>query len=265
MNSIETTENQTGTHDSRRMRLSLILLGGLLIGLAASLPLGIALPYPDLPPAGSCIYGTGTNPVERIRLAGVLLPLPCMPTFMFIQPVVWGSFLAAEAVFGLIAYRLAGRGSQILAALLGGFSFLVASFIGSQVVTRLPAPELPVFFSSSTADPFAIMVFGLSLTFALAIGLALRTRGLLWRAFAAATLTAMCYWLVAWILLGHAVMIWSHDATTPPLVHNLPDFGRPIGPMMKTTLISNLIAGMFGGWVTLILLTVRRANSGKPV
>ena len=62
-------------------------------------------------------------------------------------------------------------------------------------------------------------------------------------------MTAACYWLVLWLLLGNA------DTVSPPLAYRLPDLGNGMGPMMKTLLIGNLIAGTTGGWVTLALST----------
>lgn len=243
-----------------------ILLGGLLIGLAASLPLAVVWPYPNPPPESVCIFGG-----EKIRLGGVTLPFHCIATFMFVKPLVWCSFLSAGGLFGLLAHKLSSQGSRILVALVGSLSFLLASFIGGQVVDTLPNadipspfPDMPILFFASTAIPFAIMSFGVSLAFALAIGLGLRTRGLLWRALVAAIVTAICYWLVAWILLGHAVMLFSHDPTTPPLADSLPELGRPMGPMMKTTLISNLIAGTIGGSTILFLFTVPSRTVPRP-
>lgn len=242
---------------SRRSNWLLILLGGLLIGLAASLPLAVVWPYPHAPPPSICVDNG-----EKIRFVGIVFPFHCIPAFMFVRPLVWGSFLAAGAFFGPLAYKLTGHGSRILAVAVGGFSFLIASFIGSQVVDRLPRAllhpmdELPILFLSSTGPEFSIMSFGVSLAFALAIGLALRTRGLLWRALTAAVTTAICYWLAVWILLGHAPMLFTHDPTMPPLADSLPELGRPMGPMMKTTLISNFIAGTIGGSTILFLFTV---------
>jgi hypothetical protein len=230
----------------------MILLGGLLIGLAAGLTLAVVWPYPPLPESTICVYHG-----RQIHLGNMMFPERCLPTFMFFQPLVWGSFLTAGALFGLLAHKLTGRGSRIPVVAVGGFSFLLASFVGGEVVATIPTPELPIFFSGSTADPFAIMVFGLSLTFALAIALALRTRGLLWRALAAAAVTAICYWLVAWLLFGHGNMLWNPDPTITPLINSLSELGRPMGPMMKTTFISNFIAGTIGGWATLVLLTTR--------
>lgn len=248
------------TYD-RNMGRALPILGGLLVGLAASLPLALAWPEAMRPPVGICLFGTEANPAERIWLDGLILPLPCMPTFLFMRPPVWFSFLGAGVVFGLIAHRLAGSGSRGLLAAVGGVLFLGLSYLGVLFVPRMPSLELPGFLSSGVAEPFALMIFAISLLFALAFGLALHTSGWFWRALLAATLTALCYWFVMWFLLGRGVMLWSHDPTTPPFAHSLPDLGNGMGAMMKTTLISNLIAGTVGGWGTLLLLTGRQLIS----
>jgi hypothetical protein len=253
-----TTDVQTGADDSKRKHLLMILLGGLLIGLAASVPLAMVWPYPTPPPESICLYGG-----LKTRLGGITFPFHCSAAVMFVQPLVWCSFLIGGGIFGLIAHKLVGRGSRNLVVGLGALSFFIASFAGSQVVDRLPRAlvlpisEIPVLFASSIEPEFSIMSFGVSLTFALAIGLALRTRGLLWRALLAATVTAICYWLVAWVLFGNANTLWNHELTLPPLVENLPALGRPMGPFMKTVLIGNFIARTSGGWATLVLLTTR--------
>jgi len=256
-----------GVRETEVKHLSLILVGGLLIGLTASLPLAIVWPYPVPPPAALCV-----NAGAAIRLFGIVLPLGCPPVYMFLQPLVWGSWIATGALVGLIAHRLAGRGSRILVAALGGFSFLVAGFIGSQVVDTLPNVDIlpnmdrfPIMFLSDIGIPFAIMTFGVSLTFALAVGLALRVRGLLWRAFLAAVVTGICYYVVTWILMGHAVMLVTQDPTTPPLADSLPAFGRPMGPMIKTVTLSNLIAGTVGGWAILILVRGARTAAAPTL
>lgn len=126
----------------------------------------LALPTP--PPASLYIYNGAA-----IKLGDLILPLDCPPAFMLFQPLVWGSWFAAGSLAGPIAYRLARQGSSILAATFGGFSFLVAGFIGSQAVDTLPNPDLfPILFLSGTGIPFAIVSFGVALTFALAVGLA---------------------------------------------------------------------------------------------
>ena len=243
MNTDKITSAEMGIH----LRYWLLIgMGGLLIGIAASFPLAVILAYSN--PISRCI-----DNFILIRFGAKFHLLPCMPTVIWIRPLVWGSFLTAGALFGLTAHDLVRVGSRILVAIVGGGLFLVASFFGAEIVPRLPSPELPILFESSTAFPFAMMSFGVSFIFALAIGLALRTRGILWRALIAGTVTGICYWLVAWILFGHAVMLFSHDVTTPPLALSLPEMGR-LGPMMKTTLISNFIAGTIGGSATLYLL-----------
>jgi hypothetical protein len=233
----------TGSHDSKRVRLLLICIGGLLIGIAASFPLGIVWPFPPYPePLTPQLCPNGG---EQIRVGGVIFPFFCASAYMFIQPLVWGSFLLAGALFGLIAQRLAGRGSAALAALTGGVILLVAAFFGGQWVDRIPNPSIPPFEESEIARRFSFMVFGISLLFAAAIGLVLRTPGLWWRAPAAATVTAVTYLLVAVSLY--------RDAPTP-LMDFFPAVERPMGNMMKTVLTSNLLAGTIGGWMILILL-----------
>jgi hypothetical protein len=257
-----TTAAQTGDvpferEEHKAKRLALLMLGGLLIGLAASLPLAAIWPDVSIPPASDCLIQGATNPVERIRLAGKVLPLPCMPTLIFIQPAVCGGFLGAGLVFGLIAHQLAGRGSKLLLSALGGFSFLFLSFLGSLAVPRIAGPDLALPLSSGVAEPFAIMTFGIAFLFALSMGLALRTPGILWRALVIAAAAGLCQWLVMWLLLGRSVMIWTHDPTTPPLADSLPRLGNEMGPMLTTTMIGNLISGTIGGWVTLALLAAR--------
>ena len=238
-----------------------MLLGGLLIGLATSLPLAVGWHDAVRPPVGVCLFGTEENPFERIWFRGWVFPLPCLPTLLFVQPAVWGSFLGAGIVFGLLAHDLAGassaRGARLRLAALGGACLLILSILGTLVVSRIPGPALPLPFSSPAGVPFAVMVFGVSFVFALVLGIALRRRGWLWRAFLAAAVTALAYWLVIELFLGRAVMIWIHDAVAPPLAHSLPLLGNGMGPMMKTVLIGNLVAGTIGGWLTLGLLTSR--------
>ena len=252
------TASQT-PEDQNAKRLALLLLGGLLIGLAASLSLAVAWPNAMRPPVGVCLFGTEANPMERIWVKGRIIPLPCMPTFLFIQPAVLVSFLGAGIVFGLIAYELTQRGSRWVPAVLSAFCLILLSYLGTLFVPRIRAPELPLPFSSGVAEPFALMIFGISFIFALALGLALRTPGFLWRALVDAAVTALCHWLVIWLLLGRAVMIWTQDPTTPPLADGLPALGNGMGRMMMTILIGNLVSGTIGGWVTLALLTARRS------
>jgi hypothetical protein len=252
----ETIQTQFETPNRRWMRLVLILLGGLLIGFAASLPLAVSWPFPN--GLSGCF-----DDIFLLRLAGKFFALPCMPTSLFVQPLVWSSFIAAGALFGLLARQLAVTGSRIFVAATGGISFFVTVYLGAQVVTRLPNPELPIQLESSFGFPFAIMSFGVSFLFALAIGLTLHTSGWLWKAFAAALVTGICYWLVVWILHGHAIMLLNQDATTRPLADSLPSFGRLLGPMTKTVVISNFIAGTIGGWTTLVLLSKHRPFSNK--
>jgi hypothetical protein len=255
-------DDRSGTERHRANRLVLLLLGGWLIGLTASLPLAVAWPHAMSAPADACLHGSETNPIDRIRLAGIVLPLPCMPTILFIQPPMWGGFLGAGIVFGLIAGKLAesrsGRDSQRLLAALGGFSLLVMSYLGSLLVPRISGLAVSRILSNGVAEPFALMIFGISFVFALALGLALRTPGLLWRALVSAAATAACHWFVIWVLLGDPAMIWGQDTATAPLAHSLPHLGNEMGPMLRTMLISNLISGTIGGYVTLALLTVRR-------
>jgi hypothetical protein len=236
-------------------RLVLLLLGGLLIGLATSLPLAVVWPDAMEPPFGVCLFGTEANPQERIWLDGTIIPLPCMPTFLFVRPAVLVGFLGAGAVFGLIARRLAGGGSSVLLAVLCSFSLLILSFLGAWLVPRLTSQELSPFLSSGVAGPFAAMIFGIVFPFALLVGLMLRTPGSLWRAFLAAAATALCYWTVMWLLLGQAP---ASDAGAASLAARLPKLGNGMGPMMTTVLVGNLIAGTMGGWVTLALQIVRR-------
>ena len=114
-----TIDAGSGSQTRGAKRLGLLLLGGLLIGLGTSLPLTIAWPDIMRPPVVICLFETESVPMERIWIKGRVIPLPCQPTFMFIQPIVWGGFLGAGCVFGLIAYELAQRGSRCrLAALL---------------------------------------------------------------------------------------------------------------------------------------------------
>jgi hypothetical protein len=196
------------------------------------------------------------------------LPLQfnCLAIFLFAKPLMWLSFFVAGAVFGLFAFRLVENGSPTRAALYGGVAFLVASFIGSNMVPGLPNPDLfPLPFSSAFGIPFAIMSFVIAFIVAITLGLVLRTHGLLWRALVAAAVTGICYWLVVWILHDHFVMLWTHDATTPPLVDSVPDAWRPMGPMIKTIIISNFIAGTIGGWATLALLTIPRRPTQRAV
>src|SRR5215211_4862451 len=127
MTATQTRDAPSEREDHKAKRLALLLLGGLLIGLAASLPLAAIWPDVNIPAASDCLIQGTTNPVERIRLAGRVLPLPCMPTLIFIKPAVWGGFLGAGLIFGLIAQQLAGRGSKVLLAALAGFSFLILS------------------------------------------------------------------------------------------------------------------------------------------
>jgi hypothetical protein len=248
----------SGNADQNTARL-LLLLGGLLIGLAASLPMGAAWPEAMRPPVGVCLFGTEANPFERIWIRGRVFSLPCLPTFLFLRPAVWLSFLGAGLVFGLIARERAGGGSRGLPAALGGLSLLMLSYLGMVFVPRLTALEMPLVLSNGIAEPFALMIFGIVFPFALAIGLALRPPGVLWRAFAAAAATGLCYWLVLWFLLGPAVRIWSPDPAALPFAHRLPAPGNGMGPMMRSILVANLVAGTIGGWVTLAFLTFRRS------
>ncbi|HET9587583.1 MAG TPA: hypothetical protein VFO91_02230 [Anaerolineales bacterium] len=252
-------DDRAQTRDKKAERLVLLLLGGLLIGLATSLPLAVAWPDAMRPPVAICLFGTETNPMERIWVRGRIIPLPCMPTFLFMQPAVWVSFLGAGCVFGLIARNMAERGSRRLLAALGGLSFFLLGYLGTLFVPRIPIPELPLPFSGGVAESFAIMIFGISFVFALVLGLALRPPGLLWRPFVAAAATAVSYWFVTWLLLGRAVTIWTQDPTTAPLAHSLPALGNGMGPMMTTILLANLVAGTIGGCITLALLAVRRS------
>jgi hypothetical protein len=253
-------DNASGSADRNAARpVLLLLLGGLLIGLAASLPLAVGWPDAMRPSVGVCLFGTEAEPFERIWIRGRIIPLPCLPTFLFTRPAVWGGFLGAGVLFGLIARERAGRGSRGLAAALGGLSLLLLSYLGMVFVPRLTALALPPVLSNGVAEPFALMIFGIVFPLALAIGLALRTPGVLWRAFAAAAATALCYWLVIWFFLGPAVRIWDPDPAPPPFAHRLPAPGNGMGPMMTTVLVANLVAGTIGGWVTLALLTFRRS------
>jgi hypothetical protein len=226
----------------------LILLGGLLIGLTASLPLAVVWPYPKPLPESICVYGG-----EKIRLGSLTLPFHCMVTFMFIQPLVWCSFLVSGALFGLLAQILVGSGSRIRVAAVGGGTFLVAAFVGGQVVDILPNPDTH-FFVSGVAPPFAIMSFIVSFTFVLAIGLVLSIRGLAWRAIVVAVATALSYFLTAWFLYGFnfAALGPGHE----PLAGLLHETWRPMGPMMKTILISNFVAGTIGGSTLLFLFGI---------
>ena len=242
-------------HNLHAKRRTLLLLGGLLIGLATSLPFTMIWPEIRDAPVRNCLSGSETNPVEAIRFAGLILPLPCTVTLLFLQPVVWVSFLAAGTGFGLIARRLAARGSVRRLATLGGFSFLVLGYLGWMFVPRIRVPELPLFLASGVAEPFAVMVFLVAVSFALVLILELRPSGWLWRALTAAAVTAACHWLVMWFLLGHASMIWTQDPATPPFADQLPELGSGLGPMMTSTMNGNLVAGTVGGYVTLALLS----------
>ena len=148
----------------------LIFVGGLLIGFAASFPLAIIWPYPVPPSLSVCVNGG-----EQIRLGGIRFPFHCMAAYMFIQPLVLSGFLAAGALFGLIAQRLTDRGSHGMAALIGGVTLFVAVFSGAQMVDRLPLPPNLPFLQPSIAQPFTISVFMISFVFTLAIGLVLHT------------------------------------------------------------------------------------------
>jgi hypothetical protein len=253
-------ENAFDTKDRRLKRLPLMLLGGLLIGLATSLPLAVGWVAASDPPVGVCLFGTEANPEERVWFRGRIFPLPCLPTFLFIQPAVAGGFLGAGIAFGLIAHRLAGRGSGALAAGLGGATLFLLSYLGMWAVPGIPAPEMPLLLSSGVAEPFAFLTFGIAFVIALALCLALRTPGFLWRALVAAAATGSSHWLVTWLLLGHAVMLWTHDPTSPPLADSLPALSNGMGPMMGTILLANLVAGTIGGWVTLRLLATPTAT-----
>jgi hypothetical protein len=135
---------------------------------------------------------------------------------------------------------------------------LILSYLGMLFVSRIPNLELPLLLSRGVAEPIALMTFGIAFVFAFALGL--HTPGFVWRALVAALVTGGCYWFVMWFLLGHSAMIWNPDPT-PPFAHRLPDLGNGMGPMMKTVLISNLIAGAIGGWATLFLLEARHPFS----
>lgn len=226
----------------------LILLGGLLIGLAASIPLALIWPYPVPPSLEVCVDGG-----EQIRLGGTLvLPFHCMAAYMFIQPLVWGSFLVAGALFGFIAQRLANEGSPWLAALVASVTLFVAAFSGAQMVDRLPLPPNLPFLQPSIAQPFAIIVSMISLVFTLVLGFVLHIRHLLPRALIVAMVSGLTYMVIGYSLY--------HTGPTP-FAELLPTPGRPLGNMMKTVAVSNLIAGTVGGWTILLLL--RRADGAR--
>jgi hypothetical protein len=236
--------------ESRWLHPLLIFLGGLLIGIVASLPLGISWPYPVPPSLSICV-----NEGEYIRLGGIRFPFHCMAAYLFIQPLMLSSFLAAGALFGFIAQRLADRGSPGLAALIGGVTLFIAAFSGAQMVDRLPLPpNLPI-LQPSIAQPFAMVVFLISFIFTLAIGWVLHTPRLIWRALIAATVSGLTYMFIAYALY--------HTGPTP-LAQLLPTAGRPMGNMMKTVVTSNLIAGTVGGWTILLLLSGSNTAESGP-
>gem|GEM_PF-5521214 len=212
-----------------------ICLGGLLIGLMASFPLGVVWPYPIPPSATVCMNGS-----EQIRLYGLTLPFHCMVTFMFTQPLVWSSYLIAGGLFGLLAHSLTQRGSRIFLAGVGAIGFLFAGLVGSQFGDRLRLP-------GGIALHFAVTSFLVSFTFGIAIGLSLRTQGLFWRAIVGGVVTALAYFFTALVLYG------STQSTA--VAKSLSVIWRPIGPMMVTVLISNLVAGTIGGASILFLFT----------
>ena len=259
---VQSPDDPTSKADQKVNRLILLFLGGLLIGLGTSLPLAVGWQDAMRPPVGICLSGTEANPMERIWVRGRIFPLPCGPTFLFVQPAVGGSFVGAGIVFGLLAHQLAGRssarGSKVLAAVLGGSCLLLLSYLGMLFVVRIPEFELPPSFSHGVAEPFALMIFGIVFVFAFALGLALRTPGFVWRALIAAGVTALFHWAVTWLLLDRAVTLQIHDPAVLPLADSLPDLGNGMGRMMMTILSSNLVAGTIGGSVTLWLVTGQR-------
>jgi hypothetical protein len=248
-----------------RQRSLLLYLGGLLIGLATSLPLAVGWPDAMHPQMGVCLFGTEANPMERIWIRGRIFPLPCMPTFLFAQPAVGGSLVGAGIVFGLLAYELAGRspssgrGARVLAAALGGSCLLILSYLGMLFVPRLSGLEPLFALPSSVAQPFALMAFGIASVFAFALGLALRTPGVVWRALVAAMATALAHGAVTWLLLDRAMTLQTHDPAALTLSHSLPALGNGMGRMMTTILISNLVGGTIGGCVTLWAVTGQRS------
>src|ERR1043165_9063847 len=92
-----TMDDQTATRASRWKRRSLILPGGLLIGLAASLPLAVVLPYPSMPNINFCVNGgEGTYFGAMILSFRVHFTLPvqfsCLAIVLFAKPLMWLSF-----------------------------------------------------------------------------------------------------------------------------------------------------------------------------
>ncbi|MGE5072364.1 MAG: hypothetical protein ACM3MF_02970 [Anaerolineae bacterium] len=238
-----------------------------MIGLSSSLPLAAAWPFPTGLSESECT-GDGQSAYFATQFSSwmphIRLPVApsCVSLHVFVQPVVWAGLIGAGIVFVLLAQRLTAYRANAWAAVPGGLVLLVAAYIGSELVPRIPNPDffLPVFLMSGLAEPFATMVFGIALVFAITVGVTVRVRSVLWKALAAALITGLCYWLASWVLHGHLIMLWTHDPASPPIVNGLAGIGRPMGPMIKTVVISNFIAGTVGGAATLWLLGMKNGS-----